>query len=745
MFINRSHILILFLTFILIGCVTGPDYERDNPNDPESDNFIPPTPKWVDNISGQYLFDSENKSITFKWLDGDYEEGYIIEKKLGEEGAFTELARLQENDTSFVDNSGYFADPTYYRVSTYIRSEIRDSVDYTSEPLEFKIEFNSLHGIDYFFFEDNSQIEARIIRRNNDNLITFESGFILDYKQNSDQEDWETLDTLFWGEYNLERIIQDIPLNVFHLQYRLTRFLRTGERDIQLLESRDMDEFIRDIRNPEFEMVDELTTNVFWQHDHQPEGVIVYFRTNYEDYELAARDTVYSGIEDRFLTYDGIFSGGFLEIGVQPFSGSNFGRVAWLGYSKGISNPAPLNPAIRDEGNGGLTLSWDIGWPQIPVSGYIISRSTLNETLSPYDTVAAGVNTYTDEQVLPTQSYKYSVRSYLSTNSDSLQIRYQNALVNEVVLNRDKYYASIAESEFGRFYAAYDQNNQLLDVYDENGNMVRSLNLPVPANLPDQTPAVRNIKFNRDQSYLAYLTIAQNIEPWNNIRLTVVDINTGSYFTYDNPDFNTATDIFFPQDNDTLIIVESGQLIKFDLETESASGTVPGYNSSVMLQGLLDSENLIISSSVGGATEFYLHNTVSNNKTIIEQAEASLKEIDYTNGVIFYTTDAGLYSYDVMSNSKSFITAEIRTENSQILSRIRNSSLWYYSSFGFGNTIYDEETDRTFSLNLSIPDDSNFSHLIARQPYYDLSSGRYRMVTVTGLHSYSYTQGWVTY
>lgn len=122
----RLHVrllLLLVLGLSLAACETPTAFERDNTNDPASPRYTPDLP------TGLQL-EGDGYGVRLTWEDNSLgEDGFLIEKALGPDGTFTELAQVAADTDSFLDESGDLAPVVRYRVRVLAGTN-------TSVPLE---------------------------------------------------------------------------------------------------------------------------------------------------------------------------------------------------------------------------------------------------------------------------------------------------------------------------------------------------------------------------------------------------------------------------------------------------------------------------------------------------------------------------------------------------------------------------------------------------------------------------------
>lgn len=95
-----SLILAAALTFLLLnGCDMEPSVSLLNPHDPKSTQYIPTIPTALDANNGL------DSVVNLGWVDESLgEEGFVVERRLGNPGAFTRIATLPPNTTHYADS-----------------------------------------------------------------------------------------------------------------------------------------------------------------------------------------------------------------------------------------------------------------------------------------------------------------------------------------------------------------------------------------------------------------------------------------------------------------------------------------------------------------------------------------------------------------------------------------------------------------------------------------------------------------
>lgn len=130
----RISLLLILITGFVLSCSTGPEFERDNMNDPENGQFTP-------DVGNLALSIDSSKNVTLIWNDiSDFEDGFIIQKSYENKESFFDLDTLPANSSRYIDSTKKLAVDTFYRVRSF--SESSDSLGSTEidelvlDPLE---------------------------------------------------------------------------------------------------------------------------------------------------------------------------------------------------------------------------------------------------------------------------------------------------------------------------------------------------------------------------------------------------------------------------------------------------------------------------------------------------------------------------------------------------------------------------------------------------------------------------------
>ena len=111
---NSLYFLIIIVILILIGgCDSPTEFDRNNPSDPSSTAYIPEPPS---NITISF---SKN-IVSISWKDTSLaEDGYLLEKSIGDSLHFQSIAMLPPNTTQYQDSTKDIVPTIWYRVSSF--------------------------------------------------------------------------------------------------------------------------------------------------------------------------------------------------------------------------------------------------------------------------------------------------------------------------------------------------------------------------------------------------------------------------------------------------------------------------------------------------------------------------------------------------------------------------------------------------------------------------------------------------
>lgn len=138
MLFKLQHLVVPLL--IMAGCSTGPELERNNENDPESQRFKP-------DINSLAVAINNDKTVSLEWADNSgFEDGIVVAKSIGENGSFIVLDTLSANSIRYTDESKLLGIPTRYYVGAFKNGTT--PID-SSQFLSAQLDFGEIHDIEF--------------------------------------------------------------------------------------------------------------------------------------------------------------------------------------------------------------------------------------------------------------------------------------------------------------------------------------------------------------------------------------------------------------------------------------------------------------------------------------------------------------------------------------------------------------------------------------------------------------------
>jgi hypothetical protein len=393
--------VLIFLSSLLflVGCSAGPDFERDNENDPDGGSFIPNPP------SGEHYELDEEGNVTLFWEDNtDFELGYRIYKSLGENESFKLLAELEENSTSYTDKSKLFAFPTRYHIVSY--SEESESYAFTVE-----IDFGDISNFKAEFEKDYDSVN---FSWQNEIYFVKVDGFLLSKKTDKESR-FEPVEVIpnSVSEYSIPT-----PQDGFVHEFKLSAF-NIYKSDTTLFASKAIPTISTEPKNLKLELISTDSLMINWKSI-----------SDFEDsFQLTLIDQ--SGKETVFLD-EGTTSHTF----AKQFVVDDELEVRLAGRNNSVLSPivtktldTTLEPPILEQvqhlSDNELVIS--ISDPSHISRDININRRTENSEFQMIGTAKRGNNTFLDNSADPTKTYTYNASTALSVNSDPIHVHYNKS------------------------------------------------------------------------------------------------------------------------------------------------------------------------------------------------------------------------------------------------------------------------------------------------------------------------------
>lgn len=396
----RFKVLILITSLLFFGgCSSGPDYDRDNENDPSGVNFIPNPPSGLN-----YQMDNTGNVLLF-WEDKtDYESGYRIYKSLGANDKFKLLTELEENSTSYSDNSKIFAFPTRYHIVSYSNESESDTLTvdiYLGEINNFSAEFST----DYDSVNLSWQSEIYYINVD---------GFLLSKKTDKDSK-FELVDVIpnSVSEYSLPT-----PQDGFVHEFKLSAF-NIYKSDTTSLESNTVPTLSTEPINLELKLITPDSLMVSWESISDFEDSFQLTLT-----DQGGKETVF--LEENLSSH--IFNRQFIiddNVEVRLAGRNNSALSPYVTQTLRTTLESPKLEQIQHLSDNELEIS--ISEPSEVRREINIFRSTENTGFQQIGTVNKGNSAFLDNSVNPSNTYTYYATTALAEDSDPIHVHYNKS------------------------------------------------------------------------------------------------------------------------------------------------------------------------------------------------------------------------------------------------------------------------------------------------------------------------------
>ncbi|MEQ8523401.1 hypothetical protein [Gracilimonas sp.] len=386
---------------LLSTCSTGPDFERDNKNDPESNEFLPDTP------SGANFSFSVDTIITISWEDQtQFETGYRIHKKIGE--VYNKLlTTLSPNAEQFADSTKEFGFPTTYLVTAEKNSS-------TSDSLTIEIDFGNIEDL-------NSSLKIRTNNQSEINLewidnIYFEDGFFLMkvLNQGSAEKTLKVLDA------NLEKTSIPLPNDSFIHEFKIVPF-KIFKNDTTILALENSTTFSLAPKNLDMKLISEDSLLFTW------------------DFDADFHDEFLLELETEVETKEFKVNKNKTELKINLDVNRDFEYKANLSASIGNLNSPKVStsrrfelPSIRIDSIGHVSESEILIRTSNPSSTHLVKhvyRSTgLSNNFSKVGEIPKGENEFYDTNLNKNNIYTYYISTKLSDESSQISVSNRKGL-----------------------------------------------------------------------------------------------------------------------------------------------------------------------------------------------------------------------------------------------------------------------------------------------------------------------------
>lgn len=407
---------ILLFAGALLSCSTGPEFERNNVNDPQSKSFGPDVGELIVSIDS-------TKNVTLQWNNiSDFEDGFIVQKSFDDKESFFDLDTLPANSTSFIDSTKKLAVDTFYRVRPF--SHGSDSLGSTEID---KLILNPLDAISVPNVPGN---EISVFWEINN--TGYADAYLIE-KKTINSADWKTVDTVLSNQYNYSFV--DLTESYF-IDIKISALLETNKMELKPVHSISKSSVGYNLPSKfEAEIIDEETILVNWQDNSLfDEKFIIYQRPASNQFgagisQYIPIDTL-TNSEYVILNYSKKI---FYDLNISPFYGSMIGNIIEPLIFTLVST-RPSFREVKSVSESELTLEWsdnNVNYPtefRFPTKRFILEQSINEGDFVQIDEISHNKNSYTLSNLNKTKQYKFKIRS-LASDYDEIRAEYEKSLI----------------------------------------------------------------------------------------------------------------------------------------------------------------------------------------------------------------------------------------------------------------------------------------------------------------------------
>lgn len=413
--IKRSNVRRALATFVIgIGLMTAcstfdADYERDNPRDPNSTNFIHSNPE-------QFTVKIEDGVIEIRWEDvSQYNSGYIVEKAIDDSTEFERVAKLPEDAEQFRDPGKQIGLTVFYKISSFDDEEGDEKIVH-SETLELSVE--AIEAYEGFSSDSN------LIKLSWQTEQEFTDGVIIQEKRQG-QPKFTTVEVIDFAD-------QESPggnyeyrsdLETFNLDVRFTVFQYQGDEIVPIQHS-DKTYSINDPAGFNITFINELEFQVEWDNsvdfaDHYLLSVRHEQSGTVDTYELQP--------EEFSHTLDMEMKRGRSRYTLQGVSGND--ESSTLNIQKSFSVNVPML-TYSSTSLSAVTLKFE-DYFEGPhrYSSIIVERAVNEEAFEAIAELPANQSEYKDTDLQPSNIYSYRIRTLTTQGNEVIELIRENRFV----------------------------------------------------------------------------------------------------------------------------------------------------------------------------------------------------------------------------------------------------------------------------------------------------------------------------
>ncbi|MFA5669483.1 MAG: hypothetical protein WC967_09565 [Balneolaceae bacterium] len=643
--IFRVCYIILFVA-LLASCSTGPDFERDNIKDPKSIKFAPNSP---DTLTSN-IYVNDKKEVVLSWLDVGYEDGYILKKRIRNDDEFLEIARLDSNTTSYIDSSMMLSTTTMYKLTSY--SVRNDSINLSSKPLEFSLDFDPIKELDFYASADNiGTLYWSFSNRDSIGTRYFDA-FLVELNRSSINENWETLDTLGRDQFKSDNIVSfSLPTDLFDLRLRISQIPILNDSENSAIKIKT---FQRDFKYPTSVYATFINETDFALRWKSP--LTKYDMAIIKNYDTVI-DTIYTQKLFHTITHIGN-NNTYRRFKVQLVKGENYSKTVDFGEVP-VFIGRPSIEGVTSKSDFELDLFWArYSSEQTEKRFFIERKNEFKNSFSLIDSVDATQLKYSDQNLDKNYDYTYRVRSVLSDPSIERKIGFRKTLELNNISEFDIPGGIPRFSNSGKLEARFDQDDLVLYIFNKELSNYSSIKFETSIPNYVRSRFLVDYELGKRDSLVAYIGTENYVEGRYYLELYNHENNKVLYklsgglathlysltFSEDNKNllFMSSTSGTLNSQKLNILNLESLQLLSYSVGN--------GFNSYVLLN---DNKTTILCSGNG----IYSFDIEANIENILSNISCfNMFRDEYNKVLYFYSpTNGEVYSFNEITNTTNLI------------------------------------------------------------------------------------------
>ncbi len=697
-------IVVLFGVLVLhfTGCGTEPEFERDNKNDPSSDNFVPDLPT-VPNILIDIL---DDRNIKLTWNIPQLYDGALLYKKYKDTTELMKIDSLDGSTNSFIDSSKVFTVGTSYSLKPFRRIN-ESTIVFTEEEITNEIIFKEFKNVNIDYSLGRLIVSYENHPKNSNSVFNnLFDGIDLYINRSSKEEDeeWIYLQTVHSDEFSDNSFDTGLSFEVFDLKIRVDQFIYDDTTKI-FLKNFYKTQIIHSLTLSSFEINDELSGQLLWKTSLDGSDSILIqsdvinnlIKTSVNDLSINFKEN---------YTYPFFFS-------ITPFIGNN------IGLTKNIGPYSPKLPEISIEGFEPITetsieLKWNTSFEN-DFAGFIIESIVENtDEYTPIDTLLSDKRSIMINNMDTTSQYGFRIRSYTSDHSEVLNIDFVDQLFIESQTALDTPGRSPLLSKNDKYLVKIKNDN--ISIKNQKTN--EEYQLILPKDEWGRAPTILDFAVSEATNSIAVIIDLDNVDICCSF-LILYDIITGEILVNDSISYGTNL-IQTAQNDSSYIVKHNGDRIisLFEFNPFSASNVmdmesknhIPGqveminYTNSVLhcnrAAGLVEielktntinsilnepcfgivykpSEKLIIIRTLNSIKIIDLNTKILLNSFLIDKESIpEIWVIDYLkqSGILIYIHDWDVHRYIINGNIYEIIIPSLTGRNGTRINYIEHIS-----------------------------------------------------------------------